>query len=75
MDLHSLMHSTEPIQYFYIILVDLARPSILLTMQVYLLALSTRLWCVQYTKIVAWYAFMSTCSSNEHIAFFKEKRK
>lgn len=72
---HSLRHSREPIQLFHIILVDLGPPSILLKMQVYLLTLADRLWHVQYTKIVAWYRLISTCSSNEHIAFFKEKRK
>lgn len=75
MDLHSLMHSTEPIQFLYLILVDLVWPSILLTMQFYLLAFATRLRCVQYTKIAAWYTLMSICSSNECTAFFKEKRK
>lgn len=73
---HSLMNLTEPIPFFHIILVDLAPPSILLTMQIYLLALATRLWHVQCTKIAAWYTLMmSTCFFNEHIAFFKEKRK
>lgn len=57
---HSLMHLTKSIQFFHIILVDLAPPCILLTMQVYLLALATRLWCVQYTKIAAWYKLVST---------------